>query len=38
MICIEKMLKELIELLQIRGYTRVEARKRAERILQRCEV
>lgn len=38
MICIEKMLQELIEVFQHRGYTRIEARKRAERLLQKCEV
>jgi hypothetical protein len=38
MICPSKILQELIEVFATRGYTRIEARKRAERILQRATV
>jgi hypothetical protein len=38
MICLDKVLTELIEVFTLRGYTRVQARKRAERLLQKCEV
>lgn len=38
MICLHKVIEELIEVFLTRGYTRIEARRRAERILQRCEV
>lgn len=38
MIDLDRLIQEIIEVFQTRGYSRVEARKRAERLIQKSRV